>query len=80
MLLTLPQPARAETPPIIDTRSVEAWDQGHLPGGLHTPGGALAERVDDELPAAKDSDRSQAYACRSSQSPKKGSLHVASRA
>jgi len=44
--------ARAATtaPIVVDTRSRAAWDQGHLPGALHIPGGELAERAAAELP------------------------------
>lgn len=44
--------ARAgKTPPtVVDTRSLAAWDQGHLPGALHIPGGELAARAAEELP------------------------------
>lgn len=41
----------AGSPPIVvDTRSHAAWNQGHLPGALHIPGGELAERAPRELP------------------------------
>ncbi|OAN33807.1 rhodanese-like domain-containing protein [Mycolicibacterium iranicum] len=37
-------------PIVVDTRSSAAWDQGHLPGALHIPGGELFERAVIELP------------------------------
>ena len=37
-------------PIVVDTRSAAAWDQGHLPGALHIPGGELVERAVVELP------------------------------
>ncbi|MDG4663086.1 rhodanese-like domain-containing protein [Mycobacterium sp. 236(2023)] len=37
-------------PIVVDTRSAAAWDQGHLPGAVHIPGGELAVRADAELP------------------------------
>ena len=37
-------------PIVVDTRSRAAWDQGHLPGALHIPGGELPERAPGELP------------------------------
>ncbi len=37
-------------PIVVDTRSDAAWQQGHLPGALHIPGGELAERAGVELP------------------------------
>lgn len=42
--------AGAHPPIVIDTRSREAWDQGHIPGALHIPGGELVDRAGDELP------------------------------
>ncbi|ORV82439.1 rhodanese-like domain-containing protein [Mycolicibacterium iranicum] len=37
-------------PIVVDTRSAAAWDQGHLPGALHIPGGELSARAASELP------------------------------
>ena len=34
---------------LVDVRSREAWDAGHVPGALHLPGGELADRL-AELP------------------------------
>lgn len=42
--------AAGTAPIVVDTRSVAAWDQGHLPGALHIPGTELAERAPTELP------------------------------
>lgn len=42
--------AAGTAPIVVDTRSRAAWDQGHLPGALHIPGGELAERAAAELP------------------------------
>ncbi|MER7796309.1 rhodanese-like domain-containing protein [Microbacterium sp. NPDC096154] len=38
--------ARAAGHPItlVDVRSRAAWDQGHVPGAVHLPGGEIAER------------------------------------
>lgn len=36
-------------PIVVDTRSRAAWDQGHLPGALHIPGGDLSGRAPGEL-------------------------------
>jgi rhodanese-related sulfurtransferase len=43
--------ARAAGEPItvIDVRGQVAWDQGHLPGALHIPGGEIVDRL-DEIP------------------------------
>ncbi|PPS70509.1 MULTISPECIES: rhodanese-like domain-containing protein [Streptomyces] len=30
---------------LVDTRSTEAWDQGHIPGALHLPTGLVPERA-----------------------------------
>lgn len=35
---------------MIDTRSREAWDQGHIPGALHIPGAELLDRAGDVVP------------------------------
>ncbi|MDA2892517.1 rhodanese-like domain-containing protein [Mycolicibacterium sp. BiH015] len=37
-------------PIVVDTRSAAAWEQGHLPGALHIPGGELCACAADELP------------------------------
>lgn len=37
-------------PIVVDTRSAAAWEQGHLPGALHIPGGELSARAGTELP------------------------------
>ena len=34
---------------LLDSRSTEAWAQGHVPGALHLPGREIASRADDEL-------------------------------
>jgi rhodanese-related sulfurtransferase len=34
---------------LLDSRSSEAWAQGHVPGALHLPGREIAARADDEL-------------------------------
>jgi rhodanese-related sulfurtransferase len=34
---------------LLDSRSAEAWGQGHVPGALHLPGREIAARADDEL-------------------------------
>lgn len=44
--------ARAAAPPplLVDTRSVAAWQQGHIPGAVHIPGEELATRAAADLP------------------------------
>ncbi|ANI37558.1 rhodanese-like domain-containing protein [Mycolicibacterium vaccae] len=44
--------ARATTSPpiVVDTRSLAAWDQGHLPAARHLPGPELRDRARTELP------------------------------
>jgi rhodanese-related sulfurtransferase len=42
--------AQGRAPIVVDTRSTAAWDQGHLPGALHLPGGELRLRAAVELP------------------------------
>lgn len=42
--------AAGRAPVVIDTRSANAWDQGHLPGALHIPGAELADRSGRQLP------------------------------
>jgi rhodanese-related sulfurtransferase len=34
---------------LLDSRSLQAWDQGHVPGAVHLPGRELAARADGEL-------------------------------
>ena len=34
---------------VLDTRSREAWDAGHVPGAVHLPGREIAERAPAEL-------------------------------
>jgi len=34
---------------LLDSRSREAWDQGHVPGALHLPGREVAARAEAEL-------------------------------
>ena|SRR5690349_6902960 len=34
---------------LVDSRSRQAWDHGHVPGALHLPGREIAARADDEL-------------------------------
>jgi rhodanese-related sulfurtransferase len=34
---------------LLDSRSTEAWGQGHVPGALHLPGREIAARADVEL-------------------------------
>lgn len=36
---------------VIDSRSTEAWDQGHLPGAVHLPTAEIAARAADVVPA-----------------------------
>lgn len=42
--------AAAAAPLVIDTRSRMAWDQGHIPGAIHLPGGELGDRARREIP------------------------------
>ncbi|MFE0025427.1 rhodanese-like domain-containing protein [Amycolatopsis sp. NPDC059021] len=35
---------------VVDSRSVESWDQGHIPGALHLPTARIAERARDLVP------------------------------
>lgn len=37
---------------LLDSRSAEAWDQGHVPGALHLPTARIAERAADLLDPA----------------------------
>ena len=34
---------------LLDSRSREAWEQGHIPGAVHLPGREIALRATDEL-------------------------------
>jgi rhodanese-related sulfurtransferase len=34
---------------LLDSRSAEAWEQGHVPGAVHLPGREIPARADDEL-------------------------------
>ncbi len=34
---------------LLDSRSREAWDQGHVPGAVHLPGREVATRAEGEL-------------------------------
>ena len=34
---------------LLDSRSSEAWEQGHVPGALHLPGREIAARAEAEL-------------------------------
>jgi rhodanese-related sulfurtransferase len=34
---------------LLDSRSAEAWDQGHVPGAFHLPGREIAGRAAEEL-------------------------------
>ena len=42
--------ASGHPPIVVDTRSQEGWDQGHIPGALHIPGSELTSRAPRELP------------------------------
>ena len=46
--------AAGETPLVIDVRSAAAWDQGHIPGAMHLPGGELLARLGELPPAHED--------------------------
>jgi rhodanese-related sulfurtransferase len=37
---------------LLDSRSTEAWEQGHVPGAVHLPGREIAERAAAELDPA----------------------------
>ena len=41
--------ASGSPPVVIDTRSKEGWDQGHIPGAIHIPGSELSVRAGTEL-------------------------------
>jgi rhodanese-related sulfurtransferase len=43
--------ARTPHVTVIDSRSTEAWDQGHLPGAVHLPTAEIAARAADVVPA-----------------------------
>jgi rhodanese-related sulfurtransferase len=34
---------------LVDTRSLEAWEQGHIPGALHLPTDDIAEKAADRV-------------------------------
>ncbi len=36
---------------VVDSRGVEAWEQGHLPNAVHLPTGQIAERAAALIPA-----------------------------
>jgi len=36
---------------VVDSRSTEAWEQGHLPGAVHLPTAEIADRAADVVPA-----------------------------
>lgn len=36
---------------LVDSRSQESWDQGHVPGAIHLPTGEIAARAADVVPA-----------------------------
>jgi rhodanese-related sulfurtransferase len=35
---------------LIDTRSRDSWDQGHVPGALHLPTAEMADRAEEGIP------------------------------
>ncbi|WP_027345884.1 rhodanese-like domain-containing protein [Hamadaea tsunoensis] len=35
---------------VVDTRSIDGWEQGHLPGAIHLPTGEIADRAPAEIP------------------------------
>lgn len=35
---------------VVDSRSTQAWEQGHLPGAMHLPTAEIAERAPDMIP------------------------------
>lgn len=37
-------------PVVVDTRTLPAWEQGHIPGAVHIPGAELSTRADTMLP------------------------------
>ncbi|MDN3352363.1 rhodanese-like domain-containing protein [Actinomadura sp. DC4] len=36
---------------VVDSRSAESWDQGHLPGAVHLPTASIAARAPSLVPA-----------------------------
>jgi rhodanese-related sulfurtransferase len=36
---------------VVDSRSKQAWDQGHIPGALHLPVADIADRAGELIPA-----------------------------
>ncbi|TGD89702.1 sulfurtransferase [Mycolicibacterium sp. CH28] len=38
------------SPVVVDTRSLAAWEQGHIPGAIHIPGNELRQRAALDLP------------------------------
>lgn len=54
--------AAADPPLVLDVRERSEWNQGHIPGAMHIPLGALTERV-GRLPK----DRDIVAVCRSGQ-------------
>ena len=44
--LTLPDPGFV----LVDSRSREAWDRGHIPGAIHLPTGEIAARAAELVP------------------------------
>ena len=42
--------AAGRGPVVVDTRSLPAWQQGHLPGAVHIPGADLTSRAAAALP------------------------------
>lgn len=36
---------------VVDSRSIQAWEQGHLPGAVHLPTAQIAERAAELIPA-----------------------------
>ncbi|SDD71319.1 rhodanese-like domain-containing protein [Actinokineospora iranica] len=39
---------------VVDARSAEAWEQGHIPGALHLPTREIAARAAEAVPASAD--------------------------
>ncbi|MFC9971955.1 rhodanese-like domain-containing protein [Spirillospora sp. NPDC127200] len=35
---------------VVDSRSTESWDQGHVPGAVHLPTAQIADRAEDLVP------------------------------
>lgn len=35
---------------LVDTRSIESWEQGHIPGALHLPTAEIADRAATLVP------------------------------